>query len=229
MSDDLKIQKAIKNYLLKNPSFFTQHPELMAELEVVTPAGDLTDFTTHQLRTLQKDNQQLKSQMAQLIKNAQQSESMMNRLFNLLTELSVVKQNEFLPEFVAFVAENFPSDYFKLLVAEGITELPESPLLDTLTAAQITQFSVFKAKSEPLSGRLKQEKMHSIFPLVDDIRSAVVLPVGPHAEYGLMVFASRDEEKFHPNLASDLLQKLGQILTAYFSQLQPEDENQAMS
>ncbi len=229
MSDDLKIQKAIKNYLLKNPSFFTQHSELMAELEVVTPSGELTDFTTHQLRTLQKDNQKLKSQIAQLIKNAQQSESLMDRLFNLLTELSVVKQSEFLPEFVAFVAENFTSDYFKLLVAEGLTELPDSALLDTLTAAQITQFSVFQAKSEPLSGRLKQEKIQSIFPQVDDIKSAVVLPVGTHAEYGLMAFASRDEEKFHPNLASDLLQKLCQILNTYFSQLQPQDENQAMS
>ncbi len=229
MSDDLKIQKAIKNYLLKNPSFFTQHPELMAELEVLTPAGELTDFTTHQLRTLQKDNQKLKSQIAQLIKNAQQSESLMDRLFNLLTELSVVKQKEFLPEFVAFVAENFPSDYFKLLVAEGLTALPESALLDTLTAAQVTQFSVFQAKSEPLSGRLKQERIQSVFPQVEDIKSAVVLPVGSHAEYGLMAFASRDEEKFHPNLASDLLQKLCQILNTYFSQLQPEDENQAMS
>ncbi len=228
MSDDLKIQKAIKNYLLKNPAYFTQHPELITAMDVVTPTGELTDFTTHQLRSLQKENQQLKSQISQLIKNAQQSESMMNRLFTLLTELSVVKQGDFLPEFVAFVAAHFPSDYFKLLVAEGHLDLPTHALIETLTAAQVTQFSVFQAKSEPLSGRLKQEKIQSIFPQQDDIKSAVVLPVGVHAEFGMMAFASRDEEKFHPNLASDMLQKLCLILSAYFDQLQSKDENQAM-
>ena len=227
--EDAKIQKAIKTYLLKHPDYFAQHPELMAELEVVSPQGELTNLTTHQLRTLQNENRQLKAQIAQLIKNAHQSESMMNRLFNLLTELSVVKKSDFLPEFVTFVTENFPTDYFKLLVTEGLVELPEHDHVEGLSAAQMTQFAVFQAKPEPLSGRLKQEKVQSIFSGNEDIKSAIVIPIGTSAEYGMLAFASIDEQKFHPNSSSDLLQKLAQILATYFTQLKPEDENQAMS
>lgn len=228
-NEALKIQKAIKNYLLKHPDYFTHQPELVAALEVVAPEGGLTNLTTHQLRSLQKENRQLKAQIAQLIKNAQQSESMMNRLFSLLTELSVVKKANFLSEFVAFVTENFPTDYFKLLVAEGAGELPEHNKIDSLSAAQMTHFAVFQAKSEPLSGRLKQEKIQSIFADNQDIKSAIVLPIGASARYGLLAFASTDEEKFHPNSSSDLLQKLAQILAAYFNQQKPQDENKAMS
>ncbi|MGJ8662233.1 MAG: DUF484 family protein [Marinicella sp.] len=229
MSDDLKIQNAIKKYLIKNPGYFAQHPELMSALEVETPEGELTNLTTHQLKTLQKENRQLKAQIGQLISNAQQSESMMNRLFSLLTEMSVVKKADFLPEFVAFVTTHFPSDYFKLLVAEGLLALPDLSSVETITSNQMTQFSVFQAKDEPLSGRLKKEKVQSIFGDSEDIKSAVVLPIGQHAQYGLLAFASKDEEKFHPHSASDILQKLSQILVAYFTQLKPQDENQAMS
>jgi len=226
--EDAKIQKAIKNYLLKHPDYFAQHPELVAKLEVTSVQGELTNLTTHQLRTLQNENRQLKAQIAQLIKNAQQSESMMNRLFNLLTELSVVKKTDFLPEFVTFVAENFPTDYFKLLVAEGLLALPDHHQVERMSAAQRAQFAVFQAKSEPLSGRLKQEKVQSIFSGNEDIKSAIVLPIGNSAEYGVLAFASTDEQKFHPNSSSDLLQKLAHILAAYFTQLHPDDENQAM-
>ena len=227
-TEDVKIQKAIKNYLLKHPEYFVQHPELVTELEVVSSTGTLTDLTTHQLRSLQKENRQLKAQIVQLIKNAQQSESMMNRMFNLLTELSVVKKADFLPEFVSFVIENFPTDYFKLLVSDGLVDFPEQEHVEVISAAHVNQFAVFKAKSEPLSGRLQQEKVQSIFKDSAAIKSAIVLPVGAYAEYGMLAFASTDEEKFHPHSSSDLLQKLAQILATYFLQLKSEDENQAM-
>ncbi len=222
--EDAKIQRAIKNYLLKHPDYFVQHPELMSELEVVNGRGELTDLTTHQLRTLQAENRRLKTQISQLIKNAHQSESMMNRLFNLLTALSVVRKVEFLPKFVTFVVENFPTDYFKLILAEGFVELPDEEHIELLNDKQTKQFAVFKVKQEPLSGRLKQEKIQSIFTDSEDIKSAIVLPIGKTAEYGLLAFASSDEEKFHPNSSSDLLQKLAQILATYFTQLKPEEK-----
>ncbi len=229
MSKEENIQQGIKKYLLKNPGFFALFPELMSELEVVTPKGELTNLSTHQLRTLQTENKQLKAQITQLIKNAQQSESLMNRLFELLIELSVMKQDDFLPGFVKFVSTHFPSDYFKLLLVKGSVEVADSAHVETITAAQVTQFSVFQAKQEPLSGRLKKEKLDSIFGEVEVIKSAIVLPIGHQAEFGLMSFASKDEEKFHPNSSSDILQKLCQILESYFQHQQPQDEHQAMS
>ncbi|WP_223788315.1 DUF484 family protein [Marinicella meishanensis] len=228
MSEEQKLQQAVKKYLLKNPGFFSQHPELVNTLEITQADGSVSDFTAHQLRSLQQENQQLKTQLANLIRNAGQSESMMNRLFDLLTQLAVVREQAFLPQLVEFVEQNFSSDYFKLLLdAALVTEATDH--LAVITANQRKQFSVFQAKAEPLSGRLKQEQLNGLFPGVNDIASAVVLPIGSQAQHGLMAFASRDQEKFHPNLASDLLQKLSQIVATHCAQQPPADETQVMS
>lgn len=229
MSDDKKIEFAVKKYLQKYPDFFAKNPELVAELEVVSNDGELANLTTHQLKTLQKENRKLKSQMAQLIANAQQSERLMNRLLTMLTELTLVSEEEFLSGFVNYIHSHFPSDYFKLLLTEGLHSGQGIEHVATITAAQMTHFSAFQAKSEPLSGRLKQEKINSVFGENNDIKSAVVLPIGVNAEYGMMSFASKDEEKFHPHSSTDILQKLCQILATYFTQQKSKDEYQAMS
>ncbi len=229
MSKEKNIQQGIKKYLLKNPDFFALFPELMSELEVLTPEGELTQLSTHQLRTLQKENKQLKAQISQLIRNAQQSESLMNRMFDMLTALSLMNDDEFIPGFIDFVSTHFPSDYFKILLVNKIQGSLDSEHVDILNASQLNQFSVFQAKQEPLSGRLHKDKLRSVFGENDAIKSAIVLPIGQQAEFGLMSFASKDEEKFHPNSSSDILQKLCHILEGYFKKQQPQAESQALS
>ncbi len=226
MSDDNKLSYAVKKYLQKNPDFFAQNPELLTELEVVNRRGELADLTTHQLKALQKENRKLKAQLTQLIANAQQSETLMNRLLSLLSELTLIGEDEFLSGFVKNVVKHFPSDYFKILLAEGLCETSIKQV-DSLTEAQKSQFSVIYTQSQPLSGRLKSEQVNSIFAGCQDIKSAIVLPIGSQAVYGLMSFASKDEEKFHPHSSTDILQKLSQILANYFSQEASKSENGA--
>lgn len=217
MSDELKIQKAIRNYLLKNPEYFDKYPELVGEIKVANKKGEVTDFTTHQLRTLQNENQQLKQQINSLIQNAQQSESMMNRMFDLLLKLSVIESSDFLQQFVFFVKENFKADYFKLLLDESLANLEIDGHLGVWTNSHQKHFEVFSSQSKPLSGRIQKEKIKSVFPEGVGIESAVILPIGERGVQGIMAFASTDEEKFHPNMASDLLQKLTEILAVYLN------------
>lgn len=228
MSEENKLEYAVIKYLQKYPDFFTKHPNLLTELEVANSKGELTDLTTHQLRSLQKENRKLKDQISQLINNAQHSESLMNRLLNLLTALSMDSEQGFIPGFVNYVKDNFNSDYFKLLVPEGLGDYAEINEVELLQAHHRNHFSTFQLKSEPLLGRLKPEKIQSIFPAAADIKSAVVLPIGNQAAFGLLAFASKDEEKFHPNLSSDFLQKLTAILATFFEKKQGRTEDQAM-
>ena len=65
MSDDKKIQLNINKYLRKHPEFFLQYPDLLSELEIVTAEGKLTDLSTHQRKSLQNENRQLKTQITQ--------------------------------------------------------------------------------------------------------------------------------------------------------------------
>ena len=218
----------IKAYLQAHPEFFADHPELLHDLQVVTPKGQLTNLTTHQLRTLQEKNQQLSRQLSQLITNAQQSELLMNRLVSMLTELAGVPEAHYLTAFVDQLHQHFPVEHIRLVLADGLAGENRHQDLLTMSAEIKQQCPVFQAKAEPLAGRLKKEQLNALFG-EQEIGSAIVLPIGAQASIGLLAFASAEESRFPPNSSSDILQKLTGVLEHYFQQTQSGDESRVMS
>ncbi|KAA3640360.1 MAG: DUF484 family protein [Proteobacteria bacterium] len=209
--------KDIVAYLQDHPTFFADHPTLLQELSVPDEQGQLQQMATYQAKTLQQQNHQLKNQIKQLIHHAKINETLMNRVYELLVELAVCDSDRFLNRFIDFVQSHFASDYFKLSCRKEFLPQQPSHYCEALTAAQKSQFTVFQHQSEPLSGRLPQSQIEAMFGIHKDIRSAIVMPLGPQAQYGLLGFASCDEDKFMPHAASDILQKLGHIVSHFFA------------
>ncbi len=204
-------------YLQAHPDFFADHPDLLLDLTVADEQGQLQQMATYQAKSLQQQNQQLKNQIKQLIHHAKINETLMNRVYALLVELAVSDRADFLNRFVDFVQQHFASDYFKISCRqEFLQQLPDRHC-EPLTAAQKSQFTVFQHQTEPLAGRLPQSQIEAMFGAHKDIRSAIIIPLGPQAEYGLLGFASCDEDKFMPHAASDILQKLGHIISQFFA------------
>jgi uncharacterized protein YigA (DUF484 family) len=245
MSESISKQDIVA-YLKDHPNFFADNPSLLQELQVADEQGQLQQMATYRAKTLQQQNQQLKNQIKQLIHHAKINETLMNRVFELLVTLAVSEQAEFLNRFVAFVQQHFASDYFKLSCRQEFLQGLPGRYCEALTAAQKSQFTVFQHQSEPLAGRLPQSQIEAMFGAHKDIRSAIIIPLGQQAEFGLLGFASCDEDKFMPHAASDILQKLGHIISQFFAVSsgrktqektatmttsdQPEnDSNQAMS
>ena len=204
-------------YLQEHPRFFADNPALLQELSVADEQGQLQQMATYQAKSLQQQNQQLKNQIKQLIHHAKINETLMNRVYELLVELAVSDSADFLSRFVDFVQSHFASDYFKISCRQAFLQDLPSTHCEALTAAQKSQFTVFQHQSEPLSGRLPQSQIEAMFGAHKDIRSAIIIPLGPQASYGLLGFASTDEEKFMPHAASDILQKLGHIISHFFA------------
>ncbi|MCF6299598.1 MAG: DUF484 family protein [Proteobacteria bacterium] len=204
-------------FLHENPSFFVKYQGLLTGLKVTSKKGDLTNLVNHQVTVLQEKNHQSKLKLKSLIKNAQNNEMLMDKLFQLLIRLSNIKDHDaYIEAYVDFIRKNFQSDYFKLLLSEHKkTENDEMTQCPTkLTLA----FDNFTESNEPISGRLKKDKIQHIFPAYDEIKSAIVLAVGDKAKFGIMVFASKDENTFHPDKSSDILQKLAEILAVYLTE-----------
>jgi uncharacterized protein YigA (DUF484 family) len=219
----------IIEYLESHPGFFQEQPELLQELQVPDEQGQLQQMATYQAKTLQAQNKQLKNKIKQLIHHAKINETLMNRIYHLLAELATVERSQFLPRYVDFVKKQFACEHFKLSCQARFIKQQPSKDLEPITAAQKSQFTVFQSKDEPLSGRLPQSQIEAMFGANKDIKSAIIIPLGPQASYGLMGFASSDEDKFHPHLASDILQKLGNILSQFLTAMDADEPNQAQS
>lgn len=231
MSDSKKqvTEHQIITYLKEHPEFFVNNPGLLQQLTIGSPQGDVVSLADRKMLQLQTKNQQLASQMKQLIVNAQRSEGLMDRLFQLLTDLSMnAPKGEFVSALVGFIQKDFASDYFKLYL--GDIKLSDDEACVHYHSAQLkTLFASFNNNNAPLSGRLPSVKLKALFGEESKAQSAIVLPIGSKAVHGLLAFGSKDDQKFHPDHASDVLQKLAQILAVFFDSQSMDDSHQSLS
>ncbi|WP_154224177.1 DUF484 family protein [Marinicella rhabdoformis] len=231
MSDSTKqvTEHEVINYLKEHPEFFINNPGLLQQLTIGNPQGDVVSLADRKMLQLQTKNQQLAKQMKQLIANAQRSEGLMDRLFQLLTDLSMnAPKGEFVSALVGFIQKDFASDYFKLYL--GDIKLSDDEVCVHYHSAQLkTLFASFNNNDAPLAGRLPAVKLKALFGDESAAQSAIVLPIGAKAAHGLLAFGSKDDQKFHPDHASDVLQKLAQILAVFFDSQAVNDGQQSQS
>jgi uncharacterized protein YigA (DUF484 family) len=147
----------------------------------------------------------------------------MSQVFELSLQLCQISHvANVTKHFARFVKHSFDSDLFRMVLPayENLESSANVLCIDDDNKSIFEAiFSEFQANNQPLCGRLKQEKIKFIFPQqADKIGSSVILPIGDHAQKGFLVFASFDENKFNPDMSTDLLSKLTLILDRKFNQ-----------
>lgn len=211
-------EAAVVAFLQDNKDFFVNNPELLQGLSVAVGGDAVISLSDHKLQQLQAKNNQLSSQLRQLIENAQKNEALLNRLLRVLTKLSLnTEQQEFLQTVVDFIGEYFVADYFCVLLENrALVEFGVSGV--AVFEPSVKQlFKAFENNAEPLAGRLSRQKMQALFGSDTQAASAAVLPLGDGAKFGLIGFGSRDEAKFQSAHGSDVLQKLSYVLSCFLS------------
>ena len=218
MSDSNKqvTEHQIITYLKEHPEFFVNNPGLLQQLNIGNTQGDVVNLADRKMLQLQTKNKQLALQLKQLIVNAQRSEGLMDRLFQLLTDLSMnAPKGEFVTALVRFIEKDFSSDYMKLFLSD--IKLSDDEACVSYHTPQLKNlFAGLNNNNAPLAGRLPSMKLQALFGESSEARSAIVLPIGEKAAHGLLAFGSKDDQKFHPDHASDVLQKLAHILAVFF-------------
>lgn len=210
------------HFLTQNTDFFMRHPEQLEALSVSNKNGKVTSLVNHQVNVLKERNTQLKNKLAQLIKYAEENEKIMAQVFELTLQLCQISHvANVTKHFGRFVKQSFDSDLFKIVLPayENLESSNTVMCIDSENQAEfMTVFSQFQKNNSPLCGRLKQDKLKFIFQKsASEIGSSVILPIGTHAEKGLLVFASFDENRFKPGMSTDLLSKLCHILERKFN------------
>jgi len=219
MTEKALTDNDIINFLRMNKDFFTRHPEQLEALEVSNRNGKVASLVNHQVNVLKERNNQLKNKLSELITNAQENEKIMSQVFQLSLQLCQISHiSNVTKHFGKFVKHAFNSDLFKIIVPSyEKLENSSSVLCVKDEEEYLNIFSEFIKSNTPVCGRLKLQKLKYIFPKkADKIGSSILLPIGSHAQKGILVFASYEENKFHPDMSTDLLSKLTLILEKKF-------------
>ncbi|MFK8010657.1 MAG: DUF484 family protein [Marinicellaceae bacterium] len=209
----------IIHFLHENKDFFTRHPEQLELLEVSNRNGKVASLINHQVNVLKERNNQLKTKLSELINNAQENEKIMSQVFNLSLQLSQISHvANVTKHFARFVKHSFESDLFKIVLPKYDKLVNSQAVLCVENEEEFSLiFEDFIRNNAPICGRLKKQKLEYIFPKhADKIGSSILLPIGNNAEKGILVFASFEENKFNPDMSTDLLSRLTQILDKKF-------------
>jgi hypothetical protein len=205
----------IINHLQNDTDFFIRHPEQLLAITVNNRNGKVASLINHQVNVLKERNQQLKDRLSEMIQYAEYNEKIMAQIFELTLRLSQISHVANVTKFFsAFVKKAFDCKMVRIIV----------PVYDKLNSNSsvlcieneelfLSLFNGFMKSNRPICGRLKADKLKFVFDKkADTIGSSVMLPIGENAQKGILIFASEQESRFHPDMSTDLLMRLAQIL-----------------
>jgi len=207
--------KTVANYLQRHPEFFLQHEDLLSELKIPRTNGHAVSLVERKLSALRKENQYLRKQLKELISIAQHNQQLNQRIQRMIIALTEgIDLDDFFDRLYEQLNHEFKND---AVVVRWFFELAETIPRGEFVEYDAQIFALFEAileKHQPLCGQASQEQLAYLFPdNYQQIASAILIPLGTPKPRGLLAMGSYDETRFHPNMGTELLQFLGDLIS----------------
>ena len=202
---------AVKEYLLANPGFFQQFPQLLEKIKIPHKRRGSVSLVELQSEKLRSKNRLLKHKVLQMMETASHNEHLYKIYTNL--NLKLLKCRDIIE--VEMVLSEVFLDQLRLAAATvktfvGANAIPE---------IQRTFFREKRFRTRPyFFGRLSAHEMALLFDHQQNGSVAMML-LGENRELGILAIASDDDNHFHPEMDTLLIGQLQRFLTTLLPNL----------
>jgi uncharacterized protein len=204
------LEQTVVAYLRGHPDFFEHNPELLVSLTVPHAAGGATSLIEHQVKVLRRHLETERSRLAQLITRAREYETLAARLHALVLQLVAAPD---LDQVCAALHEALMREFSAQAVTLKLFALdPASATTDRdpLAAA----FKDFLGREHALCGPLDEDKNAILFgDLETQVQCAALVPIRGSGCCGVLAIGATDPERFQPDMRTDLLDRLGEVVS----------------
>lgn len=213
---DPEMAKSVEEYLFQHPEFFASRDALLRELKVPHFSGGAVSLVERQVALLRDENRSLNQRLDQLLTVAKENEQLAQRVHALASHLADADSlGEMVESLKQEMREGFAASGIALHVhavpREGV-EVPDCVITNPLATPQGIHELIAERRSA--CGRLKPALKERLFPDIDDDKlSAVILPLVNRRWQGFFGIASRDTQRFRPELGLEILTQLADLLT----------------
>ncbi len=204
------VEQMVAAYLHDHPDFFERNAAVLASLTVPHAPSGTVSLIERQVKVLRRHLEAERSRLTQLIARAREYEALSTRLHTLvlqmigapdLEQVGTVLQEALMREFSAqaVLLKLFPLD-------------PVSPdaARDPLTAA----FKEFLLREHALCGPLDAEKNRLLFgDRGGEVQCAALIPLRATGCSGVLAIGAADPDRFKPDMRTDLLDRLGEVVS----------------
>jgi len=202
-------EDAVAEYLAAHPEFFERHPDLVAELRVPHAAGQAVSLIEHQVGVLRGQLRTERRRLAQLIARARDFEALSARLHELSLRLITAQDLEQVETLLReALCRQFDAEAatLKLFPLESDATTDSDP--------KVAAFVQFLDQERSLCGPLDPEHNGILFGEQSDaIGSAALIPIRTDDRSGVLAIGSHDRGRFDADMGTDLLDRLGEIVS----------------
>jgi uncharacterized protein YigA (DUF484 family) len=205
------------NYLKTHPEFFTQHTDLLLELELQHKSGVAVSLIERQVNLLREQNKQQKVHLAELVEIARDNEQANQKIHKLILSLLSCKEMDACEVVMDEVLQNeFAVDAVALkLFIEPVSDQPEHLFVQKDTPLGKELEKLLNTR-KPMCGFFKKLPMQELFDdKAQSVASLAVLPlyVEKNNCFGALVLGSNNMQRFSPDMGTLFLERLSETLS----------------
>lgn len=198
---------AVAQWLRSNADFFETNPDVLTALRVPHPEGEhLISIVERQLIAFREKNAQLEKRINEFIGYGQHNDLLADRIHRM--SLALLRSAD-LETTLAVVRESLQSDF----------KIPHVAVKQWHAAARDEVSADMRNYVDGLDrayvGPLAAYESATWFAAADgSLQSFAYVPLGDGESFGVLCLASEDPTRFTPDMAVDVLERVGNLVSA---------------
>jgi uncharacterized protein len=211
------LEATVAGYLSSHHDFFERNPEVLALLQVPHGHGGAVSLIEHQVKVLRRQLETERARLTHLITRAREYESLSTRLHGLVLQIIPVTDLQALGD---ALQDALRREFSAEAVTLRLFPLDPSAVAGADPLAHA--FRGFLDREHALCGPLDSDKRLVLFGESGaEVRSAALVPIRAEGRSGVLAIGAADPERFKPDMGTDLLDRLGEIVGHKLRTLSP--------
>lgn len=215
MSEQINLDQ-VKAYLKNHPEFFEENAALLAEIHLPSPHGSGTISLAERQQLAQRDKiSALESRFSELLVNAQENDASANKIHAFNLRLHQAKNFDAIEQLISHDLPEFfdLSDTCLRIWVQPLAQSSQANLVFSETSHAIKTWIV--ELNKPYCGKAPEIVGDNWF--IDAPATLAIIPLRHEQLFGFLALASDDEKRFYPEMGTDFLNKMGELVSAALS------------
>ena len=211
---------AVAEYLKKNPQFFEDYADMIAEIFVPHPhGGHAIPIAERQIVTLREKNHELESKLRELIRFGGENEAIGEKLHRSALALFAAPDLE---TTLAVIYHSLKEDFGVPQVAARLWgKVPDGSYLPELAATSPDLRDYASQLAGPHCGSSPPFESSEWFDRGGALASFASMPLRTTTTFGLLILASGDPRRFHAGMGTMFLTRLAELASVAAARFLP--------
>lgn len=206
---------AVAEYLSRHPAFFVEHQELLGQLTLPHESGRAISLVERQIHLFREQRDSLQRELSELVSVARQNDRLFEKSKRLLVRLL---EAESLADLATGLDEamrhDFGLDAAGLVLFSEQSRPPQQGSLHFISRAQADEvLGSLLLGEKALCGRFREAQISLLFPGVEGVASAAIIPLRREQLLGALAVGSKDANYFDNGMGSLFLSYISDTLS----------------